>query len=100
MIIDRKFRILAVNPCKADRVYTENEGIFFAAKDAAVPAMLDAYLEECRRLGSNSEHMESIALLKDRVIEYQKTRRKIPDTETDCELNRCIGGILRENDEQ
>ena len=27
--IRRKFRILAVNPCKADVVYTENEGVFF-----------------------------------------------------------------------
>lgn len=34
MNIDRKFRILAVNPCKKGVVYTEDDGVFFCAKDA------------------------------------------------------------------
>lgn len=93
-IIDRKFRILAANPCKAGRVYTEREGLFFCAHDAAVPAMLVAYANECERLGANREHIESILLARDRVLEYQRTVNvKTPDTETDCEIDRCIGGI-------
>lgn len=96
-VIDRKFRILAINPCKTGRVYTENSGIFFCAKDAAVPAMLEAYAQECRELGSNQEHLESIELLRERVVAYQEMwEKKVPDTDTDCEIDRCIGGLLPE----
>ena len=96
MNIDRKFRILAVNPCKADHVYTENEGIFFCAHDMAVPTMLRAYYDKCKELGCETEHLESILLLRERVIAYQADntdKTKIPDTDTECEIDRCIGGI-------
>ena len=96
--IDRKFRILAVNPCKPNHTYTENEGIFFCAHDQAVPYMLKAYKEMCTELGCNVEHLESIELLRERVLQYQETDKKIPDTETDCEIDRCIGGIGVDND--
>lgn len=92
-VIDRKFKILAVNPCKAGKVYTEHDGMFFTAKDAALPAALKAYREQCVELGCGNEHIESIDLLINRVDAYQRKERKVPDTETDCELDRCIGGI-------
>jgi hypothetical protein len=93
-VIDRKFKILAVNPCKKGSNYTEREGMFFAAKDAALIPTLHAYYDECRKLGCNEEHLESILLLIDRVDEYQSTiNKKTPDTETDCEIDRCIGGV-------
>ena len=94
MNIDRKFKITAVNPCKPEKVYTENEGIFFTAKDAALIPALIAYANECCKLGANKEHIESIDLLIGRVSDYQKTiNKKVPDTETDCEIARCIGAI-------
>ena len=94
MNIDRKFKILAVNPCKKGGVYTENEGIFFAAKDKALVTALLAYGDECQRIGCNQEHLESIDLLIDRVQQFQlENGSKVPDTDTDCEINRCIGGI-------
>lgn len=92
MNIDRKFRILAVNPCKKGKVYTENEGLFFCAKDKALPYALNAYKEKCIELECGEEHIESIEMLTDRVNIYQETNSKVPDTETDCEIDRCIGG--------
>jgi len=93
MVIDRKFRILAVNPCKANSVYTEDDGIFFCAHDTALPAALEAYKHECIRFKCGKEHIESIELLQKRVDDYQLHNCKVPDTDTDCEIDRCIGGV-------
>ena len=91
--IDRKFEITAKNPCSG-KIYTEKEGIFFCAHDEAVPAMLRSYRDECILLECGEGHIESITLLIIRVEKYQlKVKHKVPDTETDCELDRCIGGI-------
>ena len=91
-MIDRKFKFVAVNPCKGN-FYTEENAIVFCAKDRAVPAMLLEYIRQCRRLGCGQDHLESISLLIDRVNIYQhEVEKKIPDTETDCEIDRCIGG--------
>lgn len=93
-VIDRKFKILAVNPCKKGSVYTENDGVFFAAKDEALPAALIAYRKQCEHIGCGQEHLESIDLLLRRVLDFQAERgAKVPDTETDCEIDRCIGGV-------
>ncbi|MBW1672113.1 MAG: hypothetical protein JRJ45_00455 [Deltaproteobacteria bacterium] len=97
-VIDRKFQILAVNPCKQGCVYTDKDGMFFAAKDKALPAALHAYRKECVALGCGKEHIESVDLLIKRVDTYQKTNSKVPDTETNCEIDRCVGGIGIEND--
>jgi len=91
-VVDRKFKILAVNPCKGSH-YTEENAVLFCAKDAALPVALEAYKKECARLQCNTEHIESIELLIERVKEYQENiSYHIPDTETDCEIRRCIGG--------
>ena len=93
-MIDRKFKFVATNPCKGN-VYTEDNAIVFCAKDAAVPAMIEAYIKECEMLGCSAEHIESAFLLKKRVVAFQDNiERRIPDTETDCEIDRCIGGIV------
>ncbi len=93
-VIDRKFRILAVNPCKRGSAYTEKDGMFFAAKDAALVPTLKAYYAECKRLKCGNEHLESIRLLINRVAKFQQTiNKKVPDTQTDCEIDRCIGGL-------
>ena len=91
MPIDKKYRILAVNPCNG-HIHTEKDAVLFNASDKALLAALDAYSSECRRLGCGEEHLESISLLYARIAEYQKKSSKIPDTDTPCEIDRCIGG--------
>ena len=91
-MIDRKYKILAVNPCNGN-IRTEADSFLFNADDKGAPAALRAYLDECQKLGCDESHLESIALLIDRVEERQKlTGGKIPDTDTPCEIDRCIGG--------
>lgn len=91
-IIDRKFKFVATNPCKGN-VYTEENAMVFCAKDKAVLPMLFAYIEECKSLGCGKEHIESMELLRKRVNDFQGAiESRIPDTETDCEIDRCIGG--------
>ena len=95
MIIDRKYKILAVNPCSSNH-HDENDSILFLAKDKAVPAMLKTYYEECKKLNpNNTAHLESIILLTERVVKYQKDiESKIPDTDLPCEIERCVNGNI------
>jgi len=89
--IDRKFRILAVNPVNG-KVYDESNALLLCAKDKAVPAALIAYRNECERIGANLEHIESVNLLLERVFRYQATvEKRVPDTIGD-EIPRCIRG--------
>jgi hypothetical protein len=91
-MIDRKFKILAVNPCNG-KIYTEENAMLFCAKDLALLGTLHKYMDECIRLNCGEEHIESIGLLIDRVRVFQQTiHAKVPDTDTDCEIDRCIGG--------
>jgi hypothetical protein len=93
MIIDRKFKLLAVNPCNGN-IYTEENAILLCAKDLAVIPALKAYRDECERLKANAEHIQSVNMLIARVQVFQNTEKtKIPDTEGYCEVDRCIGGI-------
>jgi hypothetical protein len=92
MVIDRKFKVLAVNPCSGN-VYTEKDGVFFCAKDAALIPALQAYLVDCKHIGADEHHLESVSLLIKRVEAYQaKVECRVPDTNTDCEIARCIHG--------
>ncbi len=90
MIIDRKFKILAVNPCNG-KIYTEKNSILLCAKDKAVVPALKEYLKTCIKLDCHAEHIMSIMLLMQRVINYQKNiESKTTDTYLDCEIERCI----------
>ena len=91
--IDRKFIILAVNPCNGKH-YTEKNALLLCAHDKAVPVALKAYCEECERLGANPEHIQSISLLIERVKKFQEAMGggKVPDTIGACEVTRCIDG--------
>lgn len=94
-MIDRKYKIMAVNPCSGN-VHTEEDAILFLAKDLAVLPMLETYVEECNLLGCEATHLDSINLLIERVEKYQKNvTTKIPDTNTTCEIERCIKGIIK-----
>ena len=94
-MIDRKYKILAVNPCSGN-VHTEEDAILFLAKDLAVLPMLDTYVKECNQLGCEDTHLDSMNLLIERVEEYQRNvTTKVPDTDTPCEIDRCIKGIIK-----
>ena len=94
--IDRKFRFVAVNPCNG-KTYTEDNALILCAKDAALLPTLETYYHECKELGCGKDHLESIDLLILRVKKFQAAGKDqdhfhIPDTDTDCEIDRCIGG--------
>jgi hypothetical protein len=90
--IDRKFHLLAINPITG-KVYTEKNAVLLCAKDAAVPAALRAYRDECIRLETNEEHVTSICLLIERIERFQQNvQRRTPDT-VGAEISRCIDGI-------
>lgn len=92
MAIDWKYEIQAINPCSKN-THDQNDSILFLAKDKAVPAMLRAYHEECRKLGANPAHLEAIELLHNRVEAYQcDIESKVPDTDLPCEIRRCVDG--------
>jgi hypothetical protein len=95
--IDRKFRILAVNPANG-KVYTEDNAFLICAKDKGAIAALVAYRGACLALGANPEHIASVDLLTGRVERYQaEVESRVPDTIGD-ELPRCIGGFLPERE--
>lgn len=91
--IDRKFKFIAVNPCNGN-VYTEDNAVVFCAKDQALIPTLSAYRDECKKIGCGNEHLESIDLLIGRILEFQQEEVKKPDTDTNCEIDRCIGGNI------
>ena len=92
--IDRKFKFLAINPCKGT-IYTEKNAVLFLAKDAGLLPTLDRYLKFCENVGCDPSHIESVELLMGRVRKFQQEYgSKQPDTETPCEIDRCIGGKL------
>ncbi len=95
LTIDRKFIISATNPCKPKNVYTEENCFLVSAKDKAAIPMLEAYHKACVELQCDDSHLESTLLLIERVRAFQAHYGwKIPDTETGCEIDRCIGGKL------
>jgi hypothetical protein len=88
--IDRKFRFVAVNPVNK-KVYTEDNALILCAHDLAVPTALRAYRDECKRLNANPEHIESVTLLLDRVLQFQlDNATKVPDT-VGAEIPMCLG---------
>lgn len=90
-VIDRKFNIVAVNPVNG-KLYTSENSLLLCAHDKAVPATLLAYHAECRELGSDHNHLASIALLRERVQKFQiNNHSKVADT-IGRELPRCLKG--------
>ncbi|MCG7851780.1 MAG: hypothetical protein MIO92_04585 [Methanosarcinaceae archaeon] len=91
-MIDRKYKILAVNPCSGN-IHTEEDAVLFLAQDLALLPALRVYAEECGLLGCEDTHIESINLLISRIEVYQRDGiSKVPDTDSQCEIDRCIGG--------
>lgn len=69
--IDRKFVILAVSK-EHDHQHTHFDSVLFLTKDAALPATLAFYKEECARLGAADEQLLGTDLLLKRVQEWQR----------------------------
>jgi hypothetical protein len=93
MDIDKKFRFLAVNPCKKGVIYTEKDGIILLAKDDACYATLKFYYEECQRLGADELQLEGIKQLMYRVEEWRANNQdkcKVADT-NECEGRSTVG---------
>jgi hypothetical protein len=63
MDIDKKFKFLAVNPCKKGVIYTEKDGIVLLAKDDACLPTLNFYLDVCKQLGADELQLQGIRLL-------------------------------------
>ena len=92
-MIDRKYKILAINPVSKG-IHTEEDAILFLAKDLALIPMLEAYIEECELIGCEDSHLDSLNLLIERVMKYQKdVGSKVPDTNRPREIERCIMGL-------
>ena len=98
MILDRKYKILAINPCSGS-IHTEEDSVLFLAKDKFLPQVLQWYRDQCRMGGCDDSHLESISFLRERVIDFQKEHgAKIPDTSGECEIGRCILGLTKEGE--
>ena len=98
MIIDRKFKILAINPCSG-RLHTEKDSVLFTATDKFLPKVLDFYQDLCKAGGADENHILSIQLLKNRVKDFQKEHdARIPDTSGVCEIDRCIHGLTEKGE--
>jgi hypothetical protein len=95
MDIDKKFKFLAVNPCKVGVTYTEKDGIILLAKDNACVATLDFYYKYCKELGVDELQLEGITQLIERVVMWRSDNQdkcKVADT-NECEGRNTIGGV-------
>lgn len=97
MIIDRKFKIMAVNPHKEPRVtYTEMDGFFFKASDMFAPAALAAYIRAMQVAKADGykigdEQIKSAELLLERVRHVHNVMgRTIPDVDEGSEAEVCL----------
>ena len=90
-MIDRKFVFTAVNPCNGKH-YTQENAMVLCAKDVAVLPALKAYRDECERIKCGPEYIHSVNMLIARVQVFQNTEgARIPDTDTQCDIDRYIG---------
>lgn len=83
MKLDGKFHgIIAKN--KDGSIVPQDQWMCFLAKDNAVPATLDFYLEECRRRGAAQEQLDAVEAMIERV-KWWRARNpelcKIPDVQ-------------------
>ena len=114
--IDRKFKIIAVNPCKPGTKFllgmitmlqvlskifkfnacTDQDCFLFKAKDVYAVDALDGYsqaMEEGCKGDVNIAQRTSARYVRIRVARYQLEHgSSVPGIETSCEVGRCIDG--------
>jgi hypothetical protein len=78
-----------VNPFTGNH-YTQENSFLLCAKDKAVPAALQAYITECKRLGCEEGHIQSLTNMLERIRLFQAENiSRKPDTVGD-ELRHCL----------
>lgn len=90
MDVDRKFKITAT--CHAHgHQYTEEDGVFFKAGDAAFNRrVMDTYKEEAMKLGAHARQIKGIELLTARIEKFKALhpeKVKVPDVDEGKESN-------------
>lgn len=81
--IDTKFTFSGLCLEHGDSV-DQNHGVLFLAKDAALPVVLEAYLDRCIELGAGEAQLDAVRALIARVTLYQNVHGdlvKVPDYE-------------------
>lgn len=68
--IDTKFLLRAMSR-SSRKTYTEQNAVVFLARDLALQAALQAYHNECERLGAADAQLEGVRMLLQRVEQYQ-----------------------------
>lgn len=96
MTIDRKYKILAVNP-NTGGVHDSEDSVLFLAKDVALIPTLETYHKTCKEMGCGINHILSVELLIARVKDYQRERiTAIPDTDHPGEIRDCVNYNMEE----
>jgi len=92
-MLDRKFKFLAVNPSNG-KIFTENEGVVFLAKDDLFPPVLLRYYHlVCDAKGKESDEAKSVWLMLDRVLAWRgdhQDQLKLPDITGEEERQRLL----------
>lgn len=91
--IDRKFQFLAVHPGKVGVTYTDADGFIMLAKDNAVPATLRFYIEECKRLGCDSNQIKAACNMLDRIKAWRianPDKCRVADVEGEVEIAQVL----------
>lgn len=90
--IDRKFKILAFNPCHRGDGHTEADSFLFLTRDKYAPAALEGYIKAMKESGEVGEaQISSAELLLDRVKAWQvENGLRIPDVDEGCEMDSCL----------
>lgn len=88
-VIDRKYVILATN--RAGSTYDETSGVFFSAADKALlPALKKVTAQYAAEINTPLLYWKGLI---ERIEDFQqRVRSKVPDTNTSCEIERCIRG--------
>jgi hypothetical protein len=90
MNIDGKYHFLAVNKCTGNS-FDQTEGVCFRVHDAALPAVISAYINACKALGADDGQILGCEKLRERVMKWQSEHDvKVPDGVNDCELDHVV----------
>lgn len=79
--VDRKFKILAINPHKGV-IYDDHHAVLFLAKDKVFLETLPTYIENLVKSGADSMQIIGAKLMMERVRQYQERNPdivKVPD---------------------